>query len=764
MVELVSALFASAVFGPLLLRRASRWGHWILAAAPGAAFVYFAGQLHRLSAGETLRHARSWVAFLDLDVAFRLDGLSCTFALLITGIGTLVVIYSGGYRPGKTRTHEFQGYLLAFTAAMLAIVLADNIIVLYIAWELTTLTSYALIGFEVEDEEARRSARQALLVTSGGGLAMLAGLLMAASAAGSFALSDILAARSAFVESENYAMIVVLVAFGALAKSAIFPFHFWLPNAMAAPTPASAFLHSATMVKAGLYLLARLRPALGDTDVWFYTLIIPGAMTVVVAGVAVLRSSKIKAVLAHTTLIALGSMTMLLGLPGTLPIHAFATYLVVHALYKAPLFLVAGILSKRTSAEHIEELRKLTKVLPITVACAVLAALAQIGVYPTLGFVGKELVYEAFLHASQWQAFFAGVAIWGFSFNVTGALLVVWPLVAGAPPDGEQIRRPGIALWSGAAVLSSLGLLLGPLNDGVAWNLVDPLTHAVEPNPDRANLALWKGVKPPLVLSLVSIALGIAAYRYRAALRSLLCSRGLRALPSADAVYETGYRAVNRFAELQTAVIQHGVLRRYQAVVLVTLAAALCLPFASSWRLPSGQFEGVRAMDLVLVSAVAAGVLLAAVAKGRLLPVLAVSFVGLVLAAVFVLFGAPDVALTQFAVETLLLVAVVVAVGGMNPELAEPRSTRRRGLDAVLSALVGAGVTFVLLLVLEIPFDATLSERVADQSVPEAHGHNLVNVILVDFRAFDTLGEISVLVAAGLGAAAVLHVARVGAR
>ena len=384
---------------------------WVSALPPFLLAIMFASFLPAIAAGDVLRVAYDWVPSLGISLSFLVDGLSLTFALLITGIGAVVALYSSVTLAGHVHFGRFVFYLLFFMFAMLGLVLADNLITLFVFWELTSVASYLLIGFNHASAKSRRSALQALLVTGGGGLALLAGFILLGSAAGSYELSEIIAMGDAIRDHALYLPIFILILAGAFTKSAQVPFHFWLPNAMAAPTPVSAYLHSATMVKAGIYLLARVHPTLSGTEVWLWTLTLFGAATAVFASVLALRQTDLKLALAYTTLMALGTLTMFLGAGVTIAIAAAVTFLIVHSFYKAALFLVVGIIDYRAGTRETAELGGLARAMPITAVIAAAAALSMAGFPPFLGFIGKELKYEGALAVASEPLFVAGAAV-----------------------------------------------------------------------------------------------------------------------------------------------------------------------------------------------------------------------------------------------------------------------------------------------------------------------------------------------------------------
>ena len=437
---------------------------WISVAVPLVLFIWFLQFIHAIAAGETLRWSMEWVPSLDVAISFWLDGLSLTFALLITGIGALVTLYSAQYLGTQPQYPRFILFLMAFMIGMLGLVLADNLLALFVFWEVTTISSYLLIGYLADEAKSRRSALQALLVTGTGGLAFLAGIVLIGFAAGSFELSEI---RD--VELRDHPWIVaisILFLAGAFTKSAQFPFHFWLPNAMAAPTPVSAYLHSATMVKAGIYLMARMNPTLGGTDLWFWSLTIAGGFTAVFASIIAMRQSDIKQVLAYTTLMALGTLTLFIGAGTSAAIKGAMLFLIVHSLYKAALFLMIGIVDHRTGSREAEVLSGLSRKMPLTALAAVLAALSMAGIPPLIGFIGKEFLYKAALSMPTAQLWITGTA-----FAASALMFAVGGIVALRPffgklGDTPKAPREGpIAMLVGPLILAGLGLALGVNSD-----------------------------------------------------------------------------------------------------------------------------------------------------------------------------------------------------------------------------------------------------------------------------------------------------------
>ena len=724
-----------------------------------AIFGAFCASIPAVSDGDVLRFYWEWVPSLGISLSFLIDGLSLTFALLISGIGTLVLLYSNTYLAGHPQFARFVLFLTSFMLAMLGLVLADNLIALFVFWELTTITSYLLIGFGHETTNGRRSALQALFVTGAGALALLAGFILLGFTAGSFELSVILQNGDAIRDHAFYVPMLILILAGAFTKSAQFPFHFWLPNAMAAPTPVSAFLHSATMVKAGVYLMARLHPGFAGTDVWFWTLSIAGAFTAVFASILALRQTDLKQTLAYTTLMALGTLTFFLGQTSGYAITAFATFLVVHSFYKAGLFLVIGCVDYSTGSRDAEVLGGLARAMPVTALAAALAALSMAGLPPLLGFIAKELMYAGAIAVDAAKVLFTAALILANALMLTVAGVVAfrpfWQKAGGVPP-----RQPKEAPWqmlAGPVVLATLGAFFGLFPGFVQSALVDPTVASLLGSADKAKeLKLWAGVNLPLYLSAGTIAFGIVMFLGHRSLRKILI-RAYEATPSFDRGWDRFLEGFKGFAAWQTRMIQPGVLRYYIFAIFLTVLVAIgtTLEIQNAWP-GSVDFSDVTWQILVIALLTMAVGLITAVTDSRILAMASLGVVGIGVAILFIAFSAPDVAITQLLVETLVVVLVAVALLRL-PSLKTTGSNTFRPFDAALAVGIGTVVCVTLLAVIEAPLDLRLTEFFEAASWTQAFGRNIVNVILVDFRALDTFGEIAVVVIAALSAYALLR-------
>jgi len=745
-----------------------------------------------IAAGETIAASSTWFSLSDLasqagagttpfevEVAWRVDGLSLLFLLLITGIGAIVLPYAATYfreHPYRTRVMVL---LFAFLAAMAGMVVADDLLLMFVFWEVTTIVSYLLIGFDHQKADARAAALRALLITGAGGLAMLAGLLLLANAAGTFSISEILASGDVVREHPHYHAILVLVLLGALTKSAQVPFHFWLPGAMAAPTPISAYLHSATMVKAGIYLLARLQPTLGGTEAWAVPLILIGGATAILSGVLALRQTDLKLLLAYTTTAALGKLTLLLGLAGagvTYAYLAIATFLLAHAFYKAALFLVIGVIDKATKTRDLRRLGGLYRSMPWLAGAAVVAAASKLGVIPMLGFVSKEAMYEAGLQSPILGSLVMTTLVIANVLMGAAAILVVYKPFFGRTPSVDHatpVHTPPRAMTIGPVLLGIGTVAAGIMVAQVGSWLLHAASYSIAGYDTGLTAYLWHGVNTALGLSVLTILLAFGIVSVHNTLRRAIDAT-LRRLPTGEQIHDALYLGMMGLARWQTRVLQHGSLRGYLLVILATLAALLVaaltttgLPSMPEWNEAESPIYGWGIAAILAVSTIAT-----VTASNRLIAIVALGGVGIGCALLFIVYGAPDVAMTQLLVDTLVVVIialVLVRLPSLRQPLAEASGSaaavRRRAFEVgrvVVALAVGATVTLMLLHILGQPLDRSISAYYESASVPEAKGRNIVNVILVDFRAIDTLGEITVVVLASIAGYALLRTRRRG--
>ena len=753
-------LFLFSAFAPLASRLAGRRAGLLLAIAPALLFAHFVRFLAPEASQGTLLESWPWVAGLGVDLAFRLDGLSLLFALLVTGIGALVLIYGGTYLGHDRRLARFYATTLFFMAAMLGVVLTDDAICLFVFWELTSVSSYLLIGYHHEQEGTRRSALQALFVTGAGGLALLAGLLLLGQSAGTLRLSALGGQAAAIQQHELYLPILLLVLLGAFTKSAQFPFHFWLPAAMVAPSPVSAYLHSATMVKAGIYLLARLNPALGGTDAWHYLVILTGTATLVTGATLAYCQTDLKRLLAFTTVSALGTLTLLLGISTELSARAAMVFLLVHALYKAALFLAIGAVDHETGSRDVRILGGLARAMPLTAFAVIVSALSMAGLPPMFGFVAKELFYEAKLEAPRAGQLLAVASFAGSALVVAAAGLVAWRPFFGAPgamPRKAHEAPP--ALWLGPVVLAGLSLVLGLLPDLLAVPLVQSAASAVRGTFTAVELRSWHGMSPALVQSLLVLAVGALLYVAHDRAVAALVPLARLGTWGPTRAYDALMAAILRVAKVQTQVLQNGVLGWYLLVTLGTTVGLGSFVLVTRVGAVPVELDAVRPGHALVALAMVAGAVAVVRAQSLLVAVAALGVVGYGVAVVFLYFRGPDLALTQFAIETLSVLLFVLVLRRLPPmRVLSPTFERIR--DGLVAVAGGAFVTALVLAVSALPQQTALRDFFAFSSLALAKGRNVVNVVLVDFRAFDTMGEITVLAIAAIGVRALLRTRR----
>lgn len=760
LILLAAIPFATA----LLVAALARFGKNAIAAAAGAgtlfALVGIFGHLPALLAGQMITAQMAWLPSAGLNAHFMLDGLGFLFALLILGIGFLIIVYARFYLGKDDPFARFFVFLLLFQGAMLGIVLSDNILLLLLFWELTSLTSFLLIGYWRHAPEARQGARQALAITGAGGLAMFAGLLLLGQVAGSYDLSVILTKAEVIQASPLYAPALILIVLGAFAKSAQFPLHFWLPHAMAAPTPVSAYLHSATMVKAGLFLLARLWPVLAGSDLWFYIVASTGLITMVFAAKVAIFKDDLKGILAYSTISHLGLITFLLGFGTKAGAIAAVFHIMAHATFKAPLFMVAGIVDHEAHTRDINRLGGLRHAMPITFALGALAALSMAGVPPLNGFLSKELALETAAYTP-----FAGVpwlvpalASFGALFSVAYAFRFLGGVFLGAPkPDLAAVHDPKIGLWGPPAVLVAIVVIMGfvPMTSS-GW-LVDLAATAVMQAESNAKIYHWHGLgSPALWMSVFAFGGGVLLLAKYDKLRGWW---NATPRPDGKTIFEGMVAAAVAFARSVIARAHDGHLSRYMAVaVLVVLAlsayAIWGLPLGAQTRAMAPVPLAVGAGALVLLAAIASAVMLHA---QRLTALLLVGVVGLMISAGFAYMSAPDLALTQITVEVVTVILMLLALNFLPKTTPIETGVMQRAGAVILAALAGLGAAALayVLMMRDAAF-GPISAFHLEQSKPGAGGTNAVNTIIVDFRGFDTYGEIIVLGIAALVIAALV--------
>jgi multicomponent Na+:H+ antiporter subunit A len=760
---LLAVLFAHAVApasAPLLVYRWGRWAFYPLALVPLGSLVWVVlnwpgpGRAHSVSV--------QWVPELSMDIDLRFDSLAAIMGVLVLAIGALVLFYCADYfhhRDGRVenRLPSFAAELVAFAGAMFGLVVSDNMLVLYVFWELTTVLSFLLVGHYAERASSRKAAVQALLVTTAGGLAMLVGIVVLGTMSGTYLLSELIAEPPS---GPAASVAIVLILVGALAKSAIVPLHFWLPGAMAAPTPVSAYLHAAAMVKAGVYLVARLTPGFADAPPWRPMVITLGVVTVLLAGWRAVREYDLKLILAFGTVSQLGFITVMVGAGGSDLMLAGLALLCAHAMFKAALFMVVGIIDHATGTRDIRRLAWLGHASKPLLVIAVGATASMAALPPFLGFVAKEADYETLLHSQSLghaAPFVLAAIVAGSVFTTIYSLRFLWGAFARkgrAEPSKRvtEMHAPPATFLAAPAVLAGAGLLFG------LWP--SPLDRALDTYADTVpggaeyHLALWHGFNLPLLLSVLVLAIGAAAFFGRTRLpRSRLM---YLPLGNADRIYDAVIRGADVLSVRLTGSTQRGSIPATQSVILATLAVvpvvALALgardrPELALWGSPLQVIVGV----LILAAAVGATVM-----HNRLAAVLLVGVTGYGCGTIFAFHGAPDLALTQFLVETLTLVIFVLVLRTLPAESDRGNIRKHRLPRAALAVAVGASVTTLAAFAMAARSGVPIAALLPDAAYYRGHGSNTVNVLLVDIRAWDTLGEISVLLVAATGVASMV--------
>ncbi|MCD2177434.1 hydrogen gas-evolving membrane-bound hydrogenase subunit E [Rhizobium sp. C1] len=789
------APFLAAAIAPLLTRALGHWAALPLALVPAGIFAFFCRALADVQGGQAITGGYLWVPSFNVSYSWLIDGLSLTFVLLISGIGALILLYAGGYLKGHAQQGRFFSFILMFMGSMLGVVVSDSFLMLFIYWELTSITSFLLIGFDHSREASRRAAIQALVVTGGGGLALLAGLILVWNMTGVSTISLLIEYAQAVKASPYFFAALLLILGGAFTKSAQFPFHFWLPNAMEAPTPVSAYLHSATMVKAGVFLLMRLQPVFGDTAAWETILPVFGGATLLAGTVIGLRQTDLKLMLAYTTIASLGLLVMLTGFGTPHALESAVLYLIAHALFKGALFMVAGAIDHEAGTRDITRLGGLWRAMPLTFAAAMLAALSMGGLPPFLGFLAKEEVYEALAGSNPRAIAFTLFAIIGNGLMFALAFAVALkPFIGterdlpgghhgaaagaetGAPPSalpgispsrGEigkrhtpHIHEAPALMLIGPLVLALAGLAAGIFSDAFHATFSAPMASAIAHEQRSISISAIPHLSLPFLLSLATVALGVIVYllldRAREAAAAALESIGW----GPDQGFDQAMRGLVRGSYIITRRIQTGRLETYVMVTFIVIAAALLVPMTTFGEWPAAPLWPVDAgfHELMVFAIAVIGLFAVVFAADRLTAIVSLGIQGFAVAVIFMLYGAPDLAFTQFMVETLSVVILALVMTRLDLQPSDHRHGFERLKDAAIALACGAGFAALLMRAVQVPFNNTLTDFFNQWSKVVAHGTNVVNVIIVDFRGTDTLGEIAVVTITGLAILALIRI------
>lgn len=773
MLILFLALTAAAVVAPVLIRTLGRPAFGLLALVPGIGFFWVLSEFIKgtfKDGGELLLHY-AWMPSAHLNIDFRMDSLAALFSLIVLGVGALVLLYCWGYFDSNAgRLSAFGAELVAFAMAMFGLVISDNILLMYVFWEITSVLSFLLVGYYGERASSRRSAGQALMVTTLGGLAMLVGIILMGTQTGVWRFSEIPVYSSSWADVPYISAAAALILAGALSKSAIAPTHFWLPGAMAAPTPVSAYLHSAAMVKAGIYLVARLSPDLNVVGSWYLIIIPLGMLTMLMGGWMALRQKDLKLILAYGTVSQLGFIISVVGIGTREALLAGLALTVAHSLFKATLFMTVGAIDHTTGTRDIRKLSGLWRKQPILFAVAAVSAASMAGIPPLFGFIAKEtaldtVLNEQMLHGMPGRLMLAGIVL-GSIFTMAYSCYFLYEAFAtkhskfpesnGVSPAVEAMHPVKFKLWITPVILAILTVAFGVFPKPVSEAIVTHLDN-VTPSLDDAHtkLALWHGLNLPLLLSVVIIISGFIIFWERDTVERLRPNTA--AFGSADTAYDAILDALRVLSHRLTASTQRGSLTLNVGVIFFVLTIvpliALITGEQSDVRMElwDSPIQGFIAAIIIVVAIVATTM------DNRLSALILVGVTGYGIAVIFALHGAPDLALTQVLVETIVMVVFMLVLRKMPTEVAwkaEPKQSRVR---AWLAGATGLSVVIVTIFAMNARTTEPISVYMQDLAYEIGHGANTVNVLLVDLRGFDTFGEISVLVIAATGIASLVY-------
>lgn len=716
-------------------------------------FVYFSYFLYPIHWEQEAVISYKWIPSLGVNFDLKMDGLSLLFALLITGIGSLIYFYASHYLKKYPDLNRFYCYLTLFMGAMLGLVLADNLITVFMFWELTSITSFFLIGFNNEDENSRKSALTALGITGLGGFFLLTGFLIIGNLAGSYSINELLNSSELLQNHSLYPLILIFIFAGAFTKSAQFPFHYWLPGAMQAPTPVSAYLHSATMVKAGIYILARMTPVLSDGYWWNYTLMIVGGMTMFFGAFHSIFRSDMKSVLAYSTISALGIIVFLLGIGNEYALYAAVTFILVHALYKATLFLVTGIVDHTLHTRDLGQVWGLGKIMPVVAVASAVAAFSSAGIPLTFGFISKDLIYESTLHFPKWGLW---ITIFAVATNVllacSGFMVGIKPFIGKRTETESELKKPKIYLWLPVVILSALTLVFGMFPYIADKGILTFAFQSVNAGPSQLYLKIWHGFNFVLLLSGITILLGLVLFLLNKYFRKSQNFIDKFDPVSPKNIVEVISDKFRIFAFIYTRFLHNGYLRNYiiMMILFITILVGYRLFTTTPIRINTNDLSGLRMYELTIFVIIIIAIYFTLRTTSRLTAIASMGVIGYGICLIFVFYGAPDLAMTQFTIDTLTVVLFVLVLFKL-PSFLTFRSRKIQIRDASISIGFGALIMIITLQALISPADMEVSDYYAENAYIMARGKNVVNVILVDFRGFDTLVETIVLSIAALG-------------
>ncbi len=753
---IVAVPFIGALLPGLMVRAGRNACAYVTFGTTLLALIGLISQAPAVIGGEVVMASVPWIPQIGLNAALMLDGLGLFFAALILSIGLLIITYARFYLSREDNMGEFFAYLLLFQGAMVGIVLSDNILLLLVFWELTSLSSFLLIGYWKHLPAGRQGARMALTVTGMGGLAMIGGMLLLGRIAGSFELSVILDNREAIQQSPLYLPALLLILLGCFTKSAQFPFHFWLPHAMSAPTPVSAYLHSATMVKAGIFLMARMWPVLSGTEAWFYLVTGAGLITMVIGAIVALFKDDLKALLAFSTISHLGLITMLLGTGTSFGVLAAMFHILNHATFKASLFMTAGIVDHEAHTRQLPALGGLRKLMPITFVITTVAALSMAGIPLFNGFLSKEMMLKETLKTQiagpEWLV--PVLAVIGALFSAAYSFRLIAHGFFGPVRDDypSHPHDPPFGMWAPPAILAVLVLVIGilpTLAEPAIFFITGAVIRGAAETPDY-HFAIWHGVNVPLAMSGIAVVGGLVVLALYSPLARLWAASPI---PYAKSIFDAIIAALVSTAELVTLKLHNGSFSRYAAFFMVAVVGAAWYAWATG--APGGSTREMTPVNAVAVAGwlmlVAATLALVAFHRNRFFALILMGIAGLMVSVGFAYFSAPDLAMTQISVEVVTIILLLLALNFLPNRTPRESGTGRKLRDGVVAIAAGLGTAGLSAhLMLRDFVEPSISEYHLANSYKGGGGDNVVNVILVDFRGFDTFGEIVVLGIAAL--------------
>lgn len=773
--------FLLAVIIPILYKLFRRvHTGWFVLFLPLVLFIYFIRKLPAIKSGETIQETVQWIPSLNINFDLVIDGLSLLFTLLITGIGTLVVLYSIFYlSKEKEKLHNFYVYLLLFMGAMLGVVLSDNLITLYMFWEFTSLSSFLLIGYWYHRERSRYGAQKSMLITVFGGLSMLGGIVLLYVMGGTFSVRELIAQSDVLINSPLFTAALLLILLGAFTKSAQFPFHIWLPDAMEAPTPVSAYLHSATMVKAGIYLVARLSPIFASSELWLWLVGGVGLITLIWGSFSAIKQTDLKGILAYSTISQLGLIMSLLGV-GAAALHythlddnlyiaatvAAVFHLINHATFKGSLFMVTGIVDHETGTRDIRKLGGLMSLMPITATIALIGTFSMAGLPPFNGFLSKEMFFTGMLsvlsldifNLDTWGTLFPVIAWIASVFTFTYSMIIFFKTFTGKFQPEKLEKKPHeapIGMLIPPMVLALLVIVFGFFPNILSETLIIPASTAilgnVMPADYHLHISMWHGFKPELWMTLGVVALGIVLFKTWPKWSGIY-----KAIPeklSFNSLYNNGLYYMEKGAFNLSKVVMTGFIRNYLVYMFFFFITVLgfTLYYKDGFTFSTVNTASIGVYEVMLACIVVIGSVAIFFVKSRLTSIILLGSVGYTVSLFFVLFRAPDLALTQLVIETVSTALFLLCFYHLPKQFRKEERIRFKLTNLLISLGVGTIVTLIALSAHSNKLFDTIAQYYVDTTYTEAGGKNMVNVILVDYRGLDTMFEITVLGIAALG-------------